>query len=71
MTVVWPKASQWHKMFRHDPEVMGSNPSWGEPKGVQSFCLSQDSNQKHVLFLSSDLAERSTTCIPASIIVQH
>ena len=34
LMVVWSKASQWHEMFCHNPEVMGLNPGRAEPGGV-------------------------------------
>ena len=37
---VGSKASQWHEMFCHDPEVMGLNPSQVEVGSAYYFCQS-------------------------------
>ena len=40
LMAVLSKASQWHQMLSHDPEVIGSSPSQVELGVCSPFCLS-------------------------------
>ena len=41
------QASQWHEMYRHDQEVISSNPSRGRTWGALYFCPKSYLNQNY------------------------